>query len=328
MNAVYLTTNTPYGTPLRSDTLWGLLIAATGQVHGEKELLRQIEAAESGNPTFRVSSAMPFEKKPDESRVHYFPRPLRAPYAPNVPDKKLMERLKLFKKVSWLPQPLFESVINGQIDEKRLFEQYAAESNINNNKVRTSGPSIQRMYSEHVSIDRLKGSTLEIDERGQLFTRVNYVAPLDGGLFFLLEGNLEVIEGALRFLEHFGFGGDNSVGKGHFKVEVTPFTLQQPSMPTHFVTLSLYAPTSSELNAFRSHKNACWYELEIRRGRVGSHFVHARDVRKRPVPMFREGSSFPAGKGRPTGRLAVVKEIGDIHVRHSGLAFPVAARME
>jgi len=317
MNAVYLTTPGRFGTPLRSDTLWGMIVAAIGQVRGEQALLHVIEAAERGTPLFRISSAMPFSEDAEGIRLHYFPRPLQAPYAPEVADQQMMRRLKEFKKWHWLTQDVFEQVINGEVDEQRLFEQYLSGV--------AAKPSMRSVYSEHIAIDRLRGTTMDGEGHGQLFTREQYTAPEGGGLFFLIEGETELALEALRFLEHFGFGADNTVGSGHFHVEIAPFDLRQPDEANRVVHLALYCPSSDELKAITAEKEHCWYELEIRRGRVGSHFVHARDVRKEPMPMFREGSSFPLTGGLPKGCVRTVKEIGDLRIRHSGLAFPVAA---
>ncbi|RMH70435.1 MAG: type III-A CRISPR-associated RAMP protein Csm4 [Bacteroidetes bacterium] len=317
MQVLYLIPQSPYRTRLRSDTVWGLLVTAIGQVYGERRLLDVVEAAEAGEPFFTVSSAMPFYDTEDGQRVHCFPRPITAPYTPPPTDLAALQRIKRAKKVHWLPQPEFEAWLQGRQGEAKLLETTATRVAV--------GP--RATYTEHIAIDRLTGTTRAENGSGQLFTRTNYYLPGGGGLFVLVRGQTELLEGAVRFLEHFGFGGDNTVGRGHFRTAWGTLKLAEPETPTHAITLSLYAPTRAELEGIRQHRNACWYDLEIRRGRVGTHFVGAGVYRKRPVAVFREGSSFPALPQRLQGRVQVVLELGDRRIRHSGLAFPVAARL-
>ncbi|RMD89830.1 MAG: hypothetical protein D6813_10040, partial [Calditrichaeota bacterium] len=93
-----------------------------------------------------------------------------------------------------------------------------------------------------------------------------------------------------------------------------------------FITLSLYSPTQDEINVFSQNKDSTWYQLELRKGRVGGKLYVTNHFLKQPVVMFQEGSSFPIVDGKSNfGYLQLVKNVETLphKVYQYGYAFPI-----
>ena len=75
----------------------------------------------------------------------------------------------------------------------------------------------------------------------------------------------------MRFLSHYGIGGDRSIGKGRFKIsEISDFEIKTPADANARMSLSLYRPTEAELKQFLQgeQKKLMHYKLEDRLGRT------------------------------------------------------------
>jgi len=186
---------------------------------------------------------------------------------------------------------------------------------------------------------------LERDGSGQLFHVDEYHLMLEDettkrGLFFLVKGDIEpLLRGALNYLEHTGFGGDRTVGKGWFKVHYDEnFTLDEPIDANACTTLSLYHPSEkqSEIEYFEQEefKDILNYKLELRGGKLG--FFNYKQVRKDAILMFKEGSVFPI-KNNTTqyGKNPIVLSPDPVHnpglhhdVSHYGIGFMVKMNVE
>jgi CRISPR-associated protein Csm4 len=308
--AVYLRPKSAYRTALRSDTLWGLLMVAARAIYGEQKVLSYLEATQEGEPPFILSSTFPY--KSEQGKLsHFFPKPFLKPFSLMPTSIQEMNKLKAYKRVKWLEQGTYEAFLNG-LSEKNFFEKEAWQTE--------SGVEIKRALNLHTSIDPLSGTTREIEGQGQLFWSEDYFMDKNTGLFFLVRGE-EFLEweGALRFLQHFGFGGDNSSGRGFFEYEIKPFQIKVPATANHLTSLSLYSPTTLELQSIRSKMRESFYELVTRKGRVGTHFVNQGDFQKEAVVCFSEGATFPLQSA--LGKLQVVKKVAVHDIFHNGLAF-------
>lgn len=329
MTAVYLSPQSGFSTPLRSDTLWGLLLVGLRMVHSDSKVADLLYACEQGQPPFVVSSAFPFQIS-QSTITHYFPSPMVCFHHDTIDKilsdedrRNVIERMnaaKKFKKIKYIPEDVFQRFVNGELSTKEHFDKLHSDKDW---AKKFSSLNISAGDILHSSIDRLSNSTaIDQEGAGQLFyTHEHYVE--NGGLYFLVEGDVELILPALRFLQHFGFGGDNSVGKGIFTVETKEFSLQKPTKPTHILSLSLYSPTADELHAYRLSKQYWGYEIEIRRGTVGTHFYNTGKYRKKPVAQFTEGSLFPFIGEKTLGKVHTVHSDHSFHIRHNGFAFAV-----
>lgn len=304
---------------LHSDTLFGLLCWAIRQVFSEEELVRLLKRFADGDPPFLISSAFPCRQ--EEGKVmHFLPRPLLPPMemkAELSPGEA--QKLKEFKRLRWIPEEHFSGFLQGRYSEG---EYYAAEE-----WGKIKQPVIRRIDRLRARIDRLSGTT---DGAGTLFTAPEY-RPQDGVLYFLLKGKeVGMVERCLGFLEDFGWGGGNSIGHGQFRTRVEERVIfTEPETSDRFVVLSLYHPYQEELAHFR--QGDAWYELVMRKGKVGGHFLHVPDFWKQSVMMFSPGSTFPLIAGRQVyGDNPIVKkrEPGKLpfDVQQFGYAFAAGMR--
>ena len=316
MKAVYLQPHGAYRHELHSDTLFGLICWAIHQVFSEARLVELLKSFAAGQPPFLISSAFPCAKDGDGWKP-FLPRPLFPPEPVEKLSKEEAQRLKRYKRLRYIPVDHFKQFLQSKYSDRSYYTSAVWEG--------LAVPIPRRIDRLHSTIDRLSGTT---DGEGTLFARPEYRT---GGLYFLLDGEeAELVVNALRFLEHFGWGGGNSVGYGHFAATVVDDNpIGKPvAEPDRFVTLSLYHPRSDELEHFRSGE--AWYELTVRKGKVGGHFLQAGDFWKRSVLMFAPGSTFPALVGQQVyGCNPIVKGRQDglpFDVQQLGYAFAVGMK--
>ncbi|MEM9886818.1 MAG: type III-A CRISPR-associated RAMP protein Csm4 [Bacteroidota bacterium] len=291
MIAVYLKPKSGYRTPLRSDTLWGIICWGIRNLYGEAELVQFIESYSSNPPLF-ISSAFPFLGDLQDGQLkveeHFFPKPFLPPISA-IEGKELedYQRIKDFKKIKYLSLADFQAVLNGTLNNDDIFERIKKGQN-------TIVPPKRELYSvTHNRIDRLKGYTLEVKGQGQLFhtDEYHFTDKKEAGLFFLAKGEVEKwLYPVLRYYSHIGMGGDYSIGKGVFDIYWKDVVIQETEQADALINLSLYYPKiEEELPLFNKNKNFR-YLLERRSGRVGQHRVYRE---KESLYFFREGSIFP-----------------------------------
>ena len=313
MKRVYLKPRSTYRTVLHSDTLFGCVCWAIREVFSEAKLVELLQEFASGNPPFLLSSAFPFRDNASDGRTHFYPRPLLMPTKLEIPNNEDdAKQQKKFRKVKWVSEENLGKFISGAWNEADYY---------NSDTWNAEGPGEKTVEVQHNTIDRLSGGTTP---SGNLYSLTEY-AISDGGLFFLMDGEADVVEGAFGFLEHFGIGGNSSLGKGQFEIEVI-----DADLPTalegadRFMTLSLYAPRESEMTTVRS--DGAWYNLVVRKGKVGGPFLRVEDFWKKSLTMFAEGSTFPLTEQKPFGHNPIVKGIADglpFDVQHYGYAFQI-----
>lgn len=310
----YLHPKTSYRTPLRSDTLWGQICWAIRMVYDNdtlETLLEQYRQPDSApEDKIFVSSAFPFVEQSDE--VHRFlPHPLmeipmEAPET--MAGKSFTEIRHLLRKKKKVRKRKFIS------EQAFLYAFAGKEGNIQ----RVKAPREEVVAMAHNTIDRLRGATLEKDGGGQLFhTNERFLLSeknTRSGLYILYSGDTEKVEAALRFLSHFGFGGDRSIGKGHFSVVFDDYTYQSPTDANAQVTLSLFNPMEAERQSIeRSTSRFLNYRMETRLGK-GS--LWASNPKKDSVVVFTEGSVFPLEDGPEGNFPGYIVPVGDHPAGH------------
>lgn len=290
---------------LPSDTLWGNIIFAIKRLYGNKYFSDILENFLKGNPLFKISSCFPFEKNVDQEFVYYFPIPI-SPFlsdlTKNVQDENnlinSMEEMVLFKefkRIKFIEKKYFEEFLNAEINEFelfRLFSEASKKSGNNNNYPFKFISTPKKTFTLHNTIDRWNIKTTETKEGGALYWDEEYV--FDGeknGLFFLVEGDIDLIIPALRLLSDIGIAGNNSIGKGKFYFDVEDFFIRTPNNPNSQVTLSLIYPNDEDLNIISNLNNNLWYELKLRKGYTGIDF-EVEPVEKNAFYVFGEGSVF------------------------------------
>ncbi|MBK8652907.1 MAG: hypothetical protein IPN20_03035 [Haliscomenobacter sp.] len=279
--------------PIRSDTLWAALCWSIRMVFGEaklEELLAAYSPNASEGKAFFLSSTFPFREEEGEI-TRFYPAPLLpARETIRIPDAGLTpEQVKLRAREEKNREKLQALLSENHLKYRIGISQDAMED--------VPSPVLIERPMTHNRISRLTGSTLSIDESGQLFHMdEHYLKGAHTGLFFLLRGNMECVIPALRFLEHFGIGGDRSTGKGRFQIsEPQPFSLGTPLEPNAVMSLSLFKPNPQEIVHWANNSSRLLnYRLEDRQGRkyLDSSYMHDE-----PLVFFREGSVFPSIQG-------------------------------
>ena len=330
MKAIYLQSRGAYRNELHSDTLFGLICWAIRQVFDEARLVGLLKAFADGCPPFLISSAFPC-RKDGTGWQPFLPRPLLPPPIP-VQDlsREEAQRLKQYKRLRYIPADHFNKFLQGAYSDSSYYES--------NDWQEFKVPMPQCVDRLHSTIDRLSGTT---DGEGNLFTEPEYRTD---ALYFLLDGEeAGLVENALRFLEDFGWGGGNSVGYGHFAATVGESPLEATVAESdRFITLSLYHPQPDEIKHYAGCASSgvlrpcelrtreAWYDLVVRKGKVGGHFLHTDDVWKRSVLMFAPGSTFPSMADKQMyGRNPIVKGRADglpFDVQQFGYAFAVGMK--
>ena len=323
---------------IHSDTLFSAICNAYRLLYGNEGLQEVLKLFEDREPPFLISSAFLYAGK-----ILTFPLPLSINWDNYVDDEVIeglnAERkenekvgkfslLKRLKRVKFISEKIFwnvtkeesrikdyindENIIQGILFDEEELKRLRKEFGVKESKeIKIFG----KKEVPRVTIDR-KTSASNIYHFGEVSFAENC------GLYFLMDLRMKEqkkrVEAAIRVLGDEGIGGDRTYGKGLFEAEFEEIELNiEPK--NHFVTLSLYYLGEGEI----SLKDG-YYELINRGGWIYS--LEMKNLRRRTVRMFSEGSVFKIGEGSSLyGGLADVKPIGiDLHeVYRYGYAFAV-----
>lgn len=271
--------------PVSSDTLYGAVFSSLNMLSEEfGELLASLKE----KPPFLISSAFPFTRNGSEIN-HFFPKPLvKTPEGANID----LNARKEIKKVQYIHETTFNKWIQGEFDEEYLGK------NIDDYSIKNGllFPKNLKLDFSIKSLDTARNSLNRLTYFSDFFFTSGYYYK-NAGLFFIirfLEKEFEIkyrdlLLGSFKFVRDRGFGGDLSVGKGHFEIinisegEI----IQEPVNGNRFVSLSKYLPKQEEIKAFQNDKENLFYDFLTKRGRSSS-----GEIRKK-VRFFLEGSTFP-----------------------------------
>jgi len=322
VNIVTLRPLSSHRTPLRSDTLFGIICWGIKIIWDEKKLLETLKQFQEKNPPFIISSAFPYANI-DNKISYFFPKPFFKPFKlnPEELNPETMSDFKRYKKIRFFPYEIFLKLIQNKITEKEFFLNHKIEW------LKFSTALYRNIIVLHNSIDRLSGSSLK---EGGLFMSEDTFYLTNNGLFFLLEiYNNEyenILKSVFSFLEHNGLGADSSTGKGNFKINIENFNgFPQYEKYDRFITLSLYYPSNDERSFFRENSEKLWYNTEQRKGKVGGKLFVTNNIIKKRLTMFSEGSGFPKMNKQFYGENIMVKNVPTLphKIYHYGYAFIV-----
>ncbi len=203
MKIIYLKPLSGYATPLRSDTLWGLLCWGIRHLwgeEGEEGLTAFLDACNEGNPPFVVSSTFPC-KKYGKDWIPFFPNPMQFQDMHTDGKEEAIENARLRKeykkKFTYLNLDDFKKVIDGSLAAnelcKRLRKIWEEEAELkeksklegkpkgdrtpNQTERDQTAPRLEDFSMTHNTINRLRGGTLDLpvdggaqdETAGQLF---------------------------------------------------------------------------------------------------------------------------------------------------------------
>lgn len=274
-----------WGTPLRSDTLTGLLLYRMAEDEGEEAVKTELEAFEQGTPPFILSSAMPegtvFAPKLPPARRERFARLTEQGCFLSKEGKPLtlfeaLSMYKKFRKSRFLPLTVWERH-RASLSAAELFAEYCRNSEL------WKHPAVTVAQEMHVTLDRRSGSALE----GGLFVSRSFWG--DCGTTFHLYAetqNCARLLTRLKRMGQLGYGRDSSTGKGIFSVEEdADFRAAQPDLP-HKLLLSVFS-------AENLHGLQGWYATEVKTGKAGPAFCNGNPF-KSPFLCIQEGALLTA----------------------------------
>ncbi len=350
-----------YITPLHADTLFGHLCWAARYVSGENRL-EELLAAFAERIPLVLSDGFPS----DTEKLRFF---LPAPLLPtlgqsevtelmaqhDIPDtrsnrKSIIAAIKAVAKLPYLELQVLQQ-IRAALSARAIFDRVLSlticpKTGAYNDDCQLHGDQAGWQHcpvfdtqqqiacdkvppgAEHASllkntIDRLAGGTLE----GRLFSVEEKFPRLAYSVYLRLDPEVlssDELREWLAFVERSGFGKDKSTGKGAFSIlAFEPFEF--PALPETNAFLSLsssYVPRNGD-------PRDGYYELHVKRGKLGGHYALERRPWKRPVIMFRAGSVFFWQSPREAlGDLVKGVHQDDERIVQYGCAYPLPARLE
>jgi CRISPR type III-A-associated RAMP protein Csm4 len=300
-----------------------------------EDILNKFIASYSGDNFVRLSSAFPYRK--GSHRQKFFPKPLSRPLDLNrifenmspAPGKSVRKeylgKLKKFKKnASLLEEKVFFRFLKGELDETSLFLDESLW-------IDSKSAGFKEQTFSFNTIDRLTNDTST--DAGNFYEK-DFMVSKEGGLFFIIDGpddGISLIESALRFFNHTGFGGDSTTGKNLFSISVEDYEILEVSDPNAFISLSLYRPDEAELESFQSAKELLLYETVARKGKAGGNLFRVDNFWKDSLLMFREGSVFPLTGKKFYGKNTEMKKFREIMghtLTHYGISFHIPMKLK
>lgn len=295
---------------LHSDTLFGAITYAISELYPDL-VNEMISKFEEDKPPFILSSAFPVIFNKTE-KIKFYPKLIMDSDLSDIDSKVIKD----YKKVKYIEENIFNSLINGEMSEREILENYEDYVHFSN-LLLTQEIDVDIGFGENIlpnnSVNRLVNETKIFYTQGDSYNNL--------GLFFLVEffdGEYEdIIESAIKFLKDRGFGRDVSTGKGHFDYEIEDYEISFESQGENmFTTLSRFMPDENDLKRINEYS---YYELDSKRGRDKT-----GEIRKQ-VRFFKEGSTFP---NYDVTYGHIVKS-GDVNPAiEFGYAFPVRFKKE
>lgn len=265
-------TRSDYGISLKtidSDTLYAALTSCLAKL-GETIF-------EDGDLGFTISSLFPYYQQTKEDKPLYFlPKPINA----KIPDNA--DNRKQIKKIKYLDADYFSQILSGKIDVK--------DKDINGDYL--CGKEIDKdfIYSKVDQRVRIEDRTLQEDAKPYFVDKVLFKDY--SGMFFIVQGDTELLDKALPLLATEGFGTDRNVGNGFFEYATDTISIDIPQKANYFLNLSMFFPENKEqLKSIMGNDDEnIAYEIQRRGGWITSYPFQS--LRKNVIYGFSAGSVF------------------------------------
>ncbi len=278
----------PWGTPLRSDTLYGLVLLRVAEQDGDAACRALAAAFREGEPPFALSSAVP-QGKVFAPRLPPLPRALFRRLAEEGAFRKAqalnlfeaLQKYKRFRKLEHLPLDVWLRHA-GSLSGSSLFKEYVKDE---------FGTEVPERFAAsetepHVTIHRMTGGAVE---GGLFFNRLTWFAAEARFHLYARTDKPEELLDLLRLVGDLGFGKDASTGKGRFAVvrdeAFDPAPLERAG-PDRLLLSVCAAPDMAG--------TAGCYAVEVKRGKAAP----GLSPFKNPLLLLREGGvlrTLPAG---------------------------------
>lgn len=295
-------------TTIQSDTLYAALtscLAMTGY-----------NIPDNGDLGFTISSLFPYYQRGKENKpVYFLPLPLQA----RMSELSDVSMAKKVKGIQWVDANLYNDMLSGNAlsDGIDIILPFIQESYITkvtlSEDVNGSKEFVKSEVSQRVT---LNSRTCEEDAKPYYVDKILF--KYDSGLYFLAEGNTELLEKALSILSMEGIGTDRNVGFGFFEFSSDELTIDLPEHANHQVALSLFIPESKEQLAELMDSDDVAFDFTRRGGWITTNPYST--LRKNAIYGFMPGSVFSLKQGmacRTIGKIVNLKpEIGEMTPKH------------
>ncbi|MBW7942620.1 MAG: hypothetical protein H3C64_09575, partial [Candidatus Kuenenia stuttgartiensis] len=183
-----------------SDTLYAALLAVQGMLTDRVE----------PDLGCTISSLFPYSADNSGNTVFFFPKPLIQLQSFLKED---YEEIKKLKRVEWLGKKYFEEILQGKLTSS-ITPETVQGSYLCSGKIEQD--FIHSQVAPRVAVPR---SDTENDGETNIFYIERTYFKDDSGLYFLADGDTELLDKLLSVLQYEGIGTDRNVGFGHFSFE-------------------------------------------------------------------------------------------------------------
>lgn len=289
---------------IHSDTLYAALLACmakTGQT-----------IPDDGDLGFTVSSLFPyFQREKDSQPIYFLPMPMKA-QPMEINDVSMAKKVK---KVQWVDVAFYEKILSGVVfsedDIPNIQETYLTNDQLPQDD-NGSREFVRSEVSQRVVLDSRTG---EEDALPYYVDKILF--KYESGLYFIAEGDTDLLEKALKILSVEGIGTDRNVGFGFFDYSIDELTIELPKQANHQVSLSLLIPESKEqLSKLMDSENIA-YDFTRRGGWITTYPYTT--LRKNAIYGFLPGSVFSLKDDDSSviGKIVNLKpEIGEMTPDH------------
>lgn len=316
-------------TPFQSDTIFGHIAWAIRYTKSEAELENWLNNF-SSSPTL-VSDGFPIDE--EDNLLFPFPVLKATPnaelekfifsYFSQTPTKEDLisayDAIKIIKKRNYIPQKVLEKYINN-LSELNLIQEYfdATYKNLKNPpKFKLS----TKRYDMHNTINRLTNTVLE--EGGLYSVESTYFQPNSKIWIAIRTNSLNENDllNIFKFIEKNGFGKDASVGKGAVNlIDITQQDIPASSEPNAYLSLSHFIPD-------KNFPMDIYYNFIVKFGKLGGSFANSMPVFKKPLIMFKPGSTILI-KDKLEFNYELLQNIHpDERIRHYACVFPLPVKI-
>lgn len=267
---------------------------------------------ENGDLGFTVSSLFPyFQKNKDSKPVYFLPNPLKAKL-PEI-DVSLAKKVKVMQ---WVDASFFERIISGE-NLSDDFIRYIQESYLTEDQLpEDTNGSREFIRSEVSQRVKIVSRTGEKDAEPYYVDKILF--KYESGLYFIVLGNTDMLEKALKMLSLEGIGTDRNVGYGFFDFSKDELSIELPNQANHQVSLSLFIPESKEQLKSLMDSEDVAYDFTRRGGWITT--SPYTSLRKNAIYGFLPGSVFSLKDDEicsVLGKIVNLKpEIGELTPNH------------
>ncbi|MBU4486122.1 MAG: hypothetical protein KKD38_04270 [Candidatus Delongbacteria bacterium] len=278
-------------TPLHADTIFGHICWAIKFSEGNAALEEFLSQYDNGNPPVILSSAFPHG---------FLPKPI---FKPQLSSSDItfeqIETYKQIKKIQYIPNKYFFDSI--PVSESELVKDFKKIEFLRENSY------LKTVAGLHNTINRISG-TMDEDQALYSSTESWYKENSLFDIFVLTDYDKEKAKNLFVKAFESGFGANKSIGKGIIVVKEISETVF-PKKGNRAMALSNFVINNkNDVSNFR-------YDLFTKFGKLGGDYAITKYPFKKPVIMYKSGSSFDSISEKFTGCL--LKNIhSDEKIRH------------